>query len=1391
MKDPIAVFEAIREKFKLYIKTRFKTQFPSVEKERMALLEKQGSFWQEPWIELIKKYKSSDKTIGDLTPSDLKGFSTNQLKDFQTFICSGLFKKEDKLYEHQYKVLRESLHGRNIAITSGTGSGKTESFLLPLFAYLVKESSSWDKPTTKHEYLNDWWKDDCRKESCKKNGRLIKSYRVPQREHEKRDAAVRAIILYPMNALVEDQLSRLRAALSSDKSEEWFQQNRHGNRFYFGRYTGMTPVPGSEKRPRSANRPKLEDLSSYLEETEKLRKKIECLEDSSKKKGLECFFPTLDRSEMRSRWDMQDDPPDILITNYSMLSIMMMRKVDEKIFSKTREWLGKDRENHLFHLIIDELHLYRGTPGAEIAYLIRLLLYRLGLSPDSDQLKILASSASLDSDKGEDLNFLKDFFGAKWGKDQIIKGVTEEIQGKFVPLNSNILKSLSKEKSKKDYNTVKNSICNVFLESKKNTLPLSKFSKKIFNDESLVDYKELKELFKIISQHHSKIDLAFRFHFFFRNISGLWSCADPSCADSKSDNNEKRTLGRLYTNTPPLTCQKRHRIFDSLYCEQCGTTFLGGRRKVDGETNATEELLQTTHNIEKIPDDPPAYFIEKSLHKDYAVFWPCAEDYNMKNKKWKKRFLNIKIGKIIQGREEDDNNTIHGYISHNSDENGLALPPVCPKCSIDYTKRKYLKTPIRSFRTGFSKVIQIISKEVLYQLDKENKKLIIFSDSREEAARTSNGVEREHFKDLIREVIYDELRLRVKGQSNILNHLEQGKELDNYGEKYKQRYENFYKKIKKMIDYRSFPKEIKGKLQEDIEKAEKQIDQIKKMGLSHIVPVSNLVDNSIDDKGEILIRRLKNMGINPANCMQEIKNTKTNDEYIEWYEFFNFLDKNEIWENIQEKHSDVFGKRIKNEVFSILFRRLYFGFESSGLGFSCLGISNDNIETKKNTILGTNSISTESIKEMCNSVIRILGDIWRYNTKPKTEAQEIKQIPKARDYLKKCSIIHNINQNGINNLIRELICEQHKYFILNLSNLFLKISNPTDNVWECKNCQRPHLHRSAGVCSNCFTELEKEPNKKCQDIHKENYYSQSVIEGREPVRVHCEELSGQTDREIQAERQRNFRGLVLDGPTMAKEIDILSVTTTMEVGVDIGPLQSVFLANMPPERFNYQQRVGRSGRRGNPFSFVQTLCRGNSFDNFHFENPNQILNEPSPIPFLSMAREEIFKRVVIKEVLRESFANLEVKKVESDTHGEFGNVKEWEENHEKIRKEIRQLSNINAILNTLASGIIKNIGSVERFIKEELVDKINDVANKQSKETKGLAEALAENNILPMFGMPSRVRYLYHGFKKNKKVQKIDRNLELAISDFAPGAQKIKDKRIHTAIGFTSPIPDP
>ena len=105
-----------------------------------------------------------------------------------------------------------------------------------------------------------------------------------------------------------------------------------------------------------------------------------------------------------------------------------------------------------------------------------------------------------------------------------------------------------------------------------------------------------------------------------------------------------------------------------------------------------------------------------------------------------------------------------------------------------------------------------------------------------------------------------------------------------------------------------------------------------------------------------------------------------------------------------------------------------------------------------------------------------------------------------------------------------------------------------------------------------------------------------------------------------------FQDICLPPPDeiqVADPIDLLSVTTTMEAGVDIGSLLAVMMANMPPMRFNYQQRVGRAGRRGAGLSVALTLCRGRSHDDYYFQRPDRITSDPPPQPYVDMRREAI------------------------------------------------------------------------------------------------------------------------------------------------------------------------
>jgi ATP-dependent helicase YprA (DUF1998 family) len=111
------------------------------------------------WIEPLPRYESSGKTVDQLDVSDLPGLSAAAAADFKRLAACGLV-GGFPLHRHQVEMLGKALAGESCVITAGTGSGKTESFLLPLFAYLAAESAGWAAPGTAPDHLIDWWRSD-------------------------------------------------------------------------------------------------------------------------------------------------------------------------------------------------------------------------------------------------------------------------------------------------------------------------------------------------------------------------------------------------------------------------------------------------------------------------------------------------------------------------------------------------------------------------------------------------------------------------------------------------------------------------------------------------------------------------------------------------------------------------------------------------------------------------------------------------------------------------------------------------------------------------------------------------------------------------------------------------------------------------------------------------------------------------------------------------------------------------------------------------------------------------------------------------------------------------------------------------------------------------------
>ena len=187
---PIEINEGITGAYQRYFDNAYWLRNRKLMDEREQLISDEKIFSAPIIIEPIFNYEES-KSIKEVCES-LK-LDSSVAKDLGKYI----FEKDENinLYKHQAESLVSVFKNENPIITSGTGSGKTESFLLPIFARLLLESKKWESPAS----LNQWWSSDYQKKEWSHS-----------RTNSKRKSAVRSLILYPMNALVEDQLTRLR-----------------------------------------------------------------------------------------------------------------------------------------------------------------------------------------------------------------------------------------------------------------------------------------------------------------------------------------------------------------------------------------------------------------------------------------------------------------------------------------------------------------------------------------------------------------------------------------------------------------------------------------------------------------------------------------------------------------------------------------------------------------------------------------------------------------------------------------------------------------------------------------------------------------------------------------------------------------------------------------------------------------------------------------------------------------------------------------------------------------------------------------------------------------------------------------------------------------------------
>ncbi len=1353
-----SIHKQLRTELENYIRSQYFGKSPLLLDAISDHLDDEGLVYRKPYIESSPAYKSIPDGI---SKSRLPGW----LKEYFRELSSANLGIFPSPFVHQIRALEAFQEGKDLFVSTGTGSGKTECFMWPLLAKLADEAknspSSWEM------------------------------------------RGVRTVIMYPMNALVSDQVSRLRKLVGDPNGKfiDIFRETsgKLSRRPQFGMYTGRTPYPGPEPDERQDRQlkstlarmsfPKQDaekDFYTKLKKEGKVPAKVD-MNGFLNRLGLGCHIPDDEDAELITRFEMQQFCPDILITNYSMLEYMLLRPIENKIWADTRNWLQADANNKLL-FVIDEAHMYRGSSGGEVAFLIRRLLNKLQIG--RDRVQFILTTASMPNASDADRNAVKRFAldltaGNRQTEFCFLSGEREETAGKLkydIPFSKfkGIQADVLEMQDQKCLNALNlfwqnlngfpgvfqdlNAMCVWMYEHlieyrpffelinacRGTAVSLEELALQIFPNEPKEDaLNAVGILLAIAPQARSEkgaVLFPARMHMLFKGIKGVFSCTNPQCPHSHSDGT--LSLGEIFLDDTDLVCPHCGSTVYELYNDRrCGALFLKGYLLEGGLTpGSLHGSMYLWHY--------PGQLLDQRM-KEIHLFIP-PDDYVLPSKQGKNPIRPCYL------------DTQSGYL-HFTDDSMAGKPgirklyycnycakgrpsvitfPTCPHCRHLLSVSNMVSFSTRGNLSFFNLIQSQFQAEPPVpgkdkdpdHLPNEGRKVLLFSDSRQRAAKLARDMSEASDLTAARQLfalavsmmeqstaeqsmnsLYDYFCLAAAQHHVQIFH---GTEREKFVSDSQTALQNYDRSTRRRRPYAP---------RYSIANAPSQMQKF-------LLKLYSGGYNTLYDSATSWIEPTDQALFDSVDLLDESGLSVTEDEFLE---LFN------AWMLSICDTGTALGHTIPDTIRECV-RQSYKGYGlESGWDFS---------KTIRD-IMGWTLNSQEAA--LCR---RILQESFLDSAQP---------------------------DNG--------------RLYVDLSRVKPRF-DPAHTWYKCEQCSEitPFLLR--GKCPSCGCSLTHEMES--QEYEALSFWRapiDSALAGQRIRVIDTEEHTAQISHKDQRNNlwsrteqyELRFQDLIQEDET---PVDILSSTTTMEVGIDIGSLVAVGLRNIPPMRENYQQRAGRAGRRGSSLSTIVTFCEDGPHDTLYFKDPVPMFRGDPRRPWIDIESPKLLQRHISMVALQAYTATIPS---EDGWHPYWSldtmTAKEFLDfhldafhsyfSHFQIPRDSALIPDgVSFHLRDLAEDLNHALRQLKnkRDLHPELYGP-DPITEENRRHQKTLLDALYEEGIIPSYSFPKQVVSTYITDQKGTVVYEVDRGLDVAIGEYAPGRAIVVDKTTYQIGGFYYP----